>query len=541
MSKTPIWKIARYFQSNLKKKNTARIVKLSSGLGLGCAVAANVAQTYDEGDVIDNVYGIGRFLRSLKVGLWISIDYYFSMMGLDESSPNYRFMMSRIHQRAANNILQGCLLNGGSYIKLGQGLVSMSHILPREYISTLKALQDKCLKREKDEVVEIFLNDFGKAPSEIFQKFEEVPIAAASIAQVFKAETKDNQKVAVKVQYKDLQARFKSDVVTIKALLSVAGWMHPNFNFAWVIDDLVDSLKQELDFVNEARNSQRCAKDLRHLGYIHVPKVFWEYTNTRVLVTEFIDGYKISDVDNLKKEKFSLADINRKLFEAFGHQIFQTGFVHADPHPGNILIRRHKGQTQLVLLDHGLYQEVSKKDRIALSHMWKAIVFNDQKNMKKYSRELGVENHILFAEILTQAPLRTHGFKLITKLTEEDEKHMTEFARDRFDSIMDCIQNMPRSLLLVLRNLNTIRSISHDHGSPIDRYSVLARMATQKTYSQDSLTNRMINIPLWMYFEFLLGFQRICRWFRSLTLKLLQNFGLAPDIEKFMSEMNFAL
>ncbi|VEN59431.1 unnamed protein product [Callosobruchus maculatus] len=485
MSKTPIWKIAKCFHSNLKRKNTAKILKLSSGLGLGCAVAVNVAQTYDEGDVIDNVYGIGRFLRSLKVGLWISIDYYFSMMGLDESSPNYRFMMSRIHQRAADNILQGCLLNGGSYIKLGQGLVSMSHILPREYISTLKALQDKCLKREKDEVIEIFMNDFGKAPSEVFAKFEEVPIAAASIAQVFKAETKDNQKVAVKVQYKDLQARFKSDVVTIKALLSFAGWMHPNFNFAWVIDDLVDSLKQELDFVNEARNSQRCAKDLRHFGYIHVPQVFWEYTNTRILVTEFIDGYKISDVDNLKKDKFSLADINRKLFEAFGHQIFQTGFVHADPHPGN--------------------------------------------------------NHILFAEVLTQAPLRTHGFKLITKLTEEDEKRMTEFARDRFDSIMDCIQSMPRSLLLVLRNLNTIRSISHDHGSPIDRYSVLARMATQKTYSHDSLTNRMVNIPLWMYFEFLLGFQRICRWFRSLTLKILQNFGLAPDIEKFMSEMNFAL
>lgn len=93
-------------------------------------------------------------------------------------------MMSRIHQRAADNLLEGCLLNGGSYIKLGQGLVSMSHILPKEYIDTLKCLQDKCLKRESDELNRIFIEDFGEPPSQIFASFEKEPIAAASIAQV---------------------------------------------------------------------------------------------------------------------------------------------------------------------------------------------------------------------------------------------------------------------------------------------------------------------------------------------------------------------
>lgn len=97
---------------------------------------------------------------------------------------------------------------------------------------------------------------------------------------MFKAVTKDDKPVAVKVQYIDLRKRFKSDVLTIKTLLKLVTLMHPTFDFVWVMNILEKNLRQELDFINEGQNSERCAKDLRHLNYVYVPKVFWDYTSS---------------------------------------------------------------------------------------------------------------------------------------------------------------------------------------------------------------------------------------------------------------------
>lgn len=124
---------------------------------------------------------------------------------------------------------------------------------------------------------------------------------------------------------------------------------------------------------------------------------------------------------------------------------------------------------------------------------------------------------------MTQSPLKTHGFQLRSKLSEDDLKRMTEFARDRFDNIMCCLQEMPRTLLLVIRyhdkswhfvecfykyffrNLNTIRAIAHDHGNPIDRYNVLARSATKSAYSgKTSITKTLLDYPQRWYFELIL-------------------------------------
>ncbi|GJQ70948.1 hypothetical protein Trydic_g864 [Trypoxylus dichotomus] len=506
-----------------KKHIKYKVAFIASGT-LGSYVLVDNAK---EGTLSSYIGASIRFLRSLKVGMIISLDYYFSMMGLNEDLVNYKPMMSLIHKRAAMRILEGCLINGGTYIKLGQGLVSLSHILPEEYIEILKKLQDKCLTRDISEMYQIIKEDFGKRPNDMFRYINPNPVAAASLAQVFKGETINGDIVAIKVQYIDLQNRFISDVATIDFLLKIIGLMHRDFNFGWVLTDLSSSLKQELDFVKEGRNSERCAKDLKRCDYIYIPKVYWEYCSS------------VSDIGALKEAGFSFSDIDRKISEAFGQQIFKTGFVHADPHPGNVFIRKKKKTAEIVLLDHGLYQEIDDTTKTALRGMWRAIVFNNHEEMKLYSNMLGVQNYETLAEILTQRPVRAIGFKLSSRITEEEMHQMTVAAKTRFDEIMEVLKLMPRSLLLIIRNLNTIRSITHDHGDPIDRYAILARCASASGKNlYPTFIEKIRRLPSNLYLEFKLLTGRLWVWCVKTYLKTLSVLGRSPDTSVLVADFS---
>ncbi|CAF0809195.1 unnamed protein product [Adineta ricciae] len=458
--------------------------------------------------------GFQRGFRSFQIGLLIAIDYKYLFWTVPDTSPEYDEKLKECHSRAAARIAQGCIENGGLYVKMGQGMVSADHILPKEYTDGLRLLQDKALRRQRNEVSQLIDEEFGREASDIFSYLSPEPIAAASLAEVYEGRLKStNERVAVKLQYIDLQDRFTGDMLTIRMILYALGKIFPKFEFGWMIDSVKTNLERELNFKLEGENAELCYAQLSpYLKYIYVPKVFWEYTTSRILVMEYIDGIKVSDLDKIKESKLSLKEIDSKLVEAMAFQIFHSGFVHADPHPGNVYVRRDpkapakSDVVQIVLLDHGLYVDINAKDRAALCQLWKAIILKDELKMKQYATELGVQDkdYLTFATVLSMRPIHRpiHDLAILPevwdKMSADEQKTAREQGKIRLpterefltlsaqqkmairkdfsvifndiqDSVLRTLQDMPRSLLMILREISS--SICGDFDNAIIAFS----------------------------------------------------------------------
>lgn len=314
----------------------------------GIATTAALATAYLVTDRLTD-HSITRSLRTMRAFAHIVYLYKYTY-------PSSLAEYAALHRRSAEIILQLCLINEGLYIKMGQALNAMSHILPHEYTDTLKVLLDRAPSVPLEDIRAVVRAETGQELEELFDDFDPVPVASASIAQVHRARLKAEgspglscsddvcagEWVAVKVQKPHIRTQSKWDLRTYR-LISVLIQALFGLPTQWSRQTIVDALQREMDFTLEAANARRVRALFRDDAHIYVPREYTPYTTTRLLVMEWIDGVKLLDVRAVRAE-FDSTAILRTIFDAFGKMIFEYGFVHCDLHPANILVRHCRSE-----------------------------------------------------------------------------------------------------------------------------------------------------------------------------------------------------
>ncbi|MES1910926.1 MAG: hypothetical protein MHM6MM_003444 [Cercozoa sp. M6MM] len=435
---------------------------------------------------------LSRSWRTIWTGFHILYNYkvWYKRPGADPSEVN---------KDTAQRIVNALEKNGGIYIKFGQALSSFRRALPTEFKNELARLQDDVAHAEWSRIEKLITEEFGKHPDEVFLDFERTPVASASIAQVHRARRRDTgEVVAVKVQKPNIATQMPWDlwIYSIVAYALEEAFQLP---LTWNVDFASRQFLLESDFLNEARNGELAREQFNEPSFrmhkeVHVPVVHHDLTTRRVLTCEWIDGIKLLDQEQIREAGYDEAKVMRTVVETFAHQIFETGHVHCDPHPGNILVRKVNGKPEIVLIDHGLYVSLSEPLRKANAQLWTAAFTGDVQTLRRVVESWGVGDSDAFVSALLMRDVRSNGQGQPVHLQKEISRRdmarrmhrnkQGEMSHDTVRNILADAQLMPNEVPFVMRNLAYVQALNINMGSPIDRARVLAYYAARGAHAE---------------------------------------------------------
>lgn len=309
----------------------------------------------------------------------------------------------RTHLANARRIERAIVRLQGLFIKMGQLFSIMTNFLPEEFRAQLAGLQDAVPARPYADIERRVCEEFdGRGPRELFAEFDEQPVASASIGQVHRARTHDGRPVAVKVQYPDIEAIVRIDLRALRRIFRVMGWFMPYHGLAGVYREIREMLLQELDYRREAESVARIANNFArrvasardgeaaYAARIGFPEVDPQLSTARVLTTGWIDGVKATDHARLDALGIDRRRLARTVVHAYCQQIFSDGVYHADPHPGNLLVRADGTPGgRVVFIDFGAVAEVSRGMRDGIVELIQAGIARDTQKVIAAMKDMG--------------------------------------------------------------------------------------------------------------------------------------------------------
>ncbi len=347
---------------------------------------------------------------------------------------------------------------GPTFIKVGQILSMRKDMLPKEYCQELTRLRSDVVPMRFADVCAVIETSCGSPVTSLFSSFDEVPLGSASIAQVHLATLPEGGRVVVKAQRIGIYEMMAQDIALLRrasGIVKLAGRIGDVINFDALLDEFWTIAQEEMNFLKEAENVEEFCEQNKAIVYVSCPQIYQKLTTDKVLVMEYVDGFRITDKEALLENGYDLSEIGLKLVTNYVKQVAEDGFFQADPHPANLMIRDGK----IVWIDLGMMGRLSARDRNLIEKAISAVSMHDYVGVKDVVLKLGqvrgkVDHARLYADIES----------IVTQYGEAEigDLDLTTILEDVLEVAKRHEIAMPRGISMLARGVATIEGVIAD-------------------------------------------------------------------------------
>jgi predicted unusual protein kinase regulating ubiquinone biosynthesis (AarF/ABC1/UbiB family) len=346
---------------------------------------------------------------------------------------------------------------GPTFIKIGQSLSTRADLLPLEYVKELEQLQDRVPEFSSEEAIALIESELGKDIYALYRDFDSLPIAAASLGQVHKARLHTGEDVIVKVQRPGLERLFDLDVKAVRQVMHFCNrhfpWMR-KYDLEAIYHEFFKILYQEIDYVQEGKNSDRFSENFRGYPQIIVPKVYWQYTTKKVLTVEYAPGIKVDDRISLEAIGVDIQKLNQLGICCYLKQLLIDGFFQADPHPGNLAVTE---DGSLIFYDFGMMAEVKSLEKDQMVKTFFAVLRKDTDRVLETLITIG-----LVDPMPDMMPVRRLISFLLDKFIDKpiDFQAFNEIKNELYIMFEQQPFRLPAQMMFIVKSLTTLDGIA---------------------------------------------------------------------------------
>ena len=345
---------------------------------------------------------------------------------------------------------------GPTFIKIGQLFSTRADLFAPEFVEELSKLQDRVPAFSYEQVEFSIEQDLGKSIEELFRSFDPIPLAAASLGQVHRAQLHSGEEVVVKIQRPGLCKLFEIDLQILKGITRYFQ-SHPEWgkgrDWLGIYDECCKILWEEIDYLNEGRNADTFRRNFRGMDWVKVPRVYWRYTSPRVLALEYAPGIKISHYEALEAAGLNRKELAEMGARAYLHQLLDNGFFHADPHPGNLAV---SPDGALIFYDFGMMGQVQAITREKLLDTFFGIAQKDADRVVESLVALGA-----LAPADDMGPVRRSVQYMLDHFMDKpfEDQSVSAISDDLYEIAYDQPFRFPATFTFVMRAFSTLEGV----------------------------------------------------------------------------------